>query len=295
MRISHLMAQSKITSDMSHAREVRDKAASQISSGKKITRLSDDPAGAMEALRARRELQRAEIYSVQSQDAVGWLDNYDSLLSQFSDRLMRVREVSLYGQNTGSAGPEVANALADEIVSIKTELLALANSRYTGKPLFAGAQNPASVYNASELYAGDSTPYMRNVAPGVSLAVSIPGPDVFGIDGSGTQLFQTLTILENQVRTANSAGITSSINNLDVARERIETNRISVGVKTTTVEAVRTQREVANETLSRQISLVEDADLAEASIEFNSAQTAYNATLATAARLFESSLVNYLR
>jgi flagellar hook-associated protein 3 FlgL len=101
--------------------------------------------------------------------------------------------------------------------------------------------------------------------------------------------------LENQVRTANSAGITSSINNLDVARERIETNRISVGVKTTTVEAVRTQREVANETLSRQISLVEDADLAEASIEFNSAQTAYNATLATAARLFESSLVNYLR
>jgi len=249
----------------------------------------------MEALRSRRELQRAEIYSVQSQDAVGWLDNYDSLLSQFSDRLLRVREVSLYGQNTGSAGPEVADALADEIVSIKTELLALANSRYTGKPLFAGAQNPASVYNASELYAGDSTPYMRNVAPGVSLAVSIPGPDVFGIDGSGTQLFQTLTILENQVRTANSAGITSSINNLDVARERIETNRISVGVKTTTVEAVRTQREVANETLSRQISLVEDADLAEASIEFNSAQAAYNATLATAARLFESSLVNYLR
>ena len=95
MRISHLMAQSKVTADMSHAREVRDKAASQISSGKKIARLSDDPAGAMEALRARRELQRAEIYSVQSQDAVGWIDNYDSLLSQFSDRLMRVREVSL--------------------------------------------------------------------------------------------------------------------------------------------------------------------------------------------------------
>ena len=295
MRISHLMAQSKVTADMSHAREVRDKAAAQISSGKKITRLSDDPAGAMEALRARRELQRAEIYSVQSQDAVGWLDNYDSLLSQFSDRLLRVREVSLYGQNTGSAGPDVSDALADEILNIKTELLALANSRYTGKPLFAGAQNPASVYDASELYTGDSIPYMRNVAPGISMAVSIPGPDAFGVDGSGTQLFQTLTILENQVRTANAAGITSSINNLDVARERIETNRISVGVKTTTIEAVRTQREVANETLSRQVSLVEDADLAEASIEFNSAQAAYNATLATAARLFESSLVNYLR
>lgn len=296
MRISHLMTQRQISTDMAHARTVRDAAAAQISSGKRITRLSDDPASAIDSLRARREMQRSQMFDMQAQDAQGFLDNYDGVFTQFSDRLIRARDVSLQGQNTGAGGVEIRRALSDEIAAIKTELLSLANSKYAGKPLFSGTANPNRVYDNSTLaYQGDGGHYNRNIAPGVEMPVSVTGPEAFGVDGSGTQMFEVLNDLQAQILAGNEAGITSGITALDAARERLESMRISVGVRTTTLEAIRTQRSVATETLSRQVSAAEDADLAKSAIELSSAEVAYNATLSVAARIFQTSLVDFLR
>ena len=296
MRISHLMTQRQISNDMAHARSVRNAAASQISSGKRITRLSDDPASAIDSLRARREIQRSQMYELQAQDAQGFLDNYDGIFTQFSDRLIRARDVALQGQNTGASGAEIRKALSDEISAIKTELLSLSNAKYAGKPMFAGTADPAKAYDDTTLaYQGDSGQYKRNIAPGVDLPVSVTGPEAFGSDGSGSQMFEVLDDLEAQILAGNEAGIASGILSLDVARERLESMRISVGVRTSTLEAIRTQRAVATETLTRQASAAEDADLAKSAIELSSAEVAYNATLSVAARIFQTSLVDFLR
>jgi flagellar hook-associated protein 3 FlgL len=108
-------------------------------------------------------------------------------------------------------------------------------------------------------------------------------------------MFEVLDDLEAQILAGNEAGIASGILSLDVARERLESMRISVGVRTSTLEAIRTQRAVATETLTRQASAAEDADLAKSAIELSSAEVAYNATLSVAARIFQTSLVDFLR
>ena len=127
MRITQPAAVRRIQSDMQTARANRTKASDQISSGKRITRLSDDPAAAIDALRARRELKRSEAYTRQAADADGWLTTYDTSLSTIADRLQRIRDISLQGQNTGTAGPEVRASLVQEIQGIRAELASISD------------------------------------------------------------------------------------------------------------------------------------------------------------------------
>lgn len=295
MRITSSMAQQRISTDMATARDARNKASEQVSSGKRIQRLSDDPAGAIDALRARRALQRSEAFTRQATDADGWLTTYDTSLTTVSDRLLRVRDLALQAASTGSAGPEVQSSIADEVQSIRTELLSLSSQRYLSKPVFAGTANPANAYDAAAVYQGDAGQLVRAIAPGVTVSINLTGPQVFGADASASQLFNVLGDLETQIRASSSAGITTAINNLDTARERIDTVRVQVGVKQNTVRAIQDQRVVVEDDLRKQLSQAEDEDFAKASIDLNAADLAYKATLSAAARLFQTSLVDFLR
>lgn len=295
MRITPSMAQTRVTSDMAVARDARMKASEQVSSGKRIQRLSDDPAGAIDALRARRALQRSEAFTRQATDADGWLTTYDTALTTVSDRLLRVRDLALQAASTGSAGPEVQASIADEVHSIRTEILSLSSQRYLSKPVFAGTANPANAYDAAATYQGDNGQLVRAIAAGVTIPVNLTGPQVFGPDASATQLFSALGDLETQILGSSSAGIATAINNLDVARERIDTTRVQVGVRQNTVRAIQEQRVVVEDDLRKQLSQAEDVDIAQASIDLNAADLAYKATLSVAARLFQTSLVDFLR
>ena len=127
------------------------------------------------------------------------------------------------------------------------------------------------------------------------MQVNVNGEDVFGTTASGTQVFQVLQDLETQITAGNSAGITTGIQNLDTARERIETIRIQVGVKQNTVKYIQDQRATVEMDLRTQLSNAEDADLATASIDLAAADIAYKATLSAASKLFSTSLLDFLR
>jgi flagellar hook-associated protein 3 FlgL len=280
---------------METAREARQVASQQVSSGKRITRLSDDPAAALDALRARRELQRSEAYNRQAADADGWLTTYDTSLQTVADRLIRVRELALQGASAGATGGATSVTLTEEIASIRTELASLANQRYLGKPVFAGTAEPASVYSAAFTYQGDNGQFLRTIASGVTLQVNINGPSAFGADASPTQMFAVLQDLESKITAGDSAGLATAISNLDTARERIDTLRVQVGVKQNTVKSIQDQRANVETDLRAQLSIAEDVDMAQASIDLNAADLAYKATLSAAARLFQTSLVDFLR
>lgn len=297
MRITQPMAVRRVQNDMQVARAARQKASDQVSSGKRITRLSDDPAAAIDALRARRELKRSEAYTRQAADADGWLTTYDTSLTTIADRLLRVRELALQGQNTGTAGTDVRATLVQEIQGIRAELDSIADQKYLGKPVFAGTAEPATTFSPSPAYAymGDSGAFMRTIAPGVTMQANVSGEDVFGTSASGTQIFQVLQDLETQIGLGSSAGITTALQNLDTARERVETVRVQIGVKQNTVKYLQEQRTTVEMDLRSQLSNAEDADLAQASIDLAAADVAYKATLAAASKLFSTSLLDFLR
>lgn len=295
MRVTQMMAKSTILNDMAVARQNKTNALEQVSSGKRFQRLSDDPAAALDALRTRRALQRAESYTAQSTDATGWLTTYDTSLGNMSDRMLNVRDLGLQGANTATMSADSASTLADEIDATRTEMLSVASTKYLGKPIFSGTSATTPVYDAAGAYSGDTGQFLRTVAPGVTMPVNVSGVQAFGTDGSPTQLFAALSDLATQVRNQNSPGIVTALQNLDAARNRIETARIEVGVRYNTVEQITNQRQEGLDSLKRQLSDAQDIDFEKAAIDLNGAETAYQATLAAASRIFSTNLVDYLR
>jgi flagellar hook-associated protein 3 FlgL len=110
----------------------------ELSTGKKIVDLRDDPQGASHAVRYDSYLTRLARYEKNTKFAMDHYDLQDSYLREFNDILQRVRELAVQGAN-GVYGPEESKYIAIEVNELLKELAAIANK--TGpdsKQLFAG-------------------------------------------------------------------------------------------------------------------------------------------------------------
>ncbi len=110
----------------------------QVSTGRRVLRASDDPAAVSRAERARNALQRmdADQRALASQRAT--LAQAESALGQSVDVLQSVRELMLQASN-GSLGTGDRQSIAQQVLSLREHLLALANQRdANGLALFGG-------------------------------------------------------------------------------------------------------------------------------------------------------------
>src|SRR5215218_10826679 len=114
MRVTTLMSSRATLRDLNDGLSRLTRLQSQLSSGKQITRPSDDPYGASRALSLRGELGGLDQFQRNVEDGIGWLNTSDTALGQMSDVLARVRELLVQG-GTDTAGPSSRAAIADEI------------------------------------------------------------------------------------------------------------------------------------------------------------------------------------
>ena len=68
-------------------------AQRRTTSGKAITKPSDDPSATMTALRLRSEKARTDQFTRNAQDGQAWLGTIDTTLSSMSEQVRRVREL----------------------------------------------------------------------------------------------------------------------------------------------------------------------------------------------------------
>ncbi|HET6209928.1 MAG TPA: hypothetical protein VFD94_06080, partial [Jatrophihabitans sp.] len=72
----------------------------QMSSGRQITKPSDNPTGTVTALQLRSQLSQAKQFQANSNDALGWLTTVDSAYGSISSQLEQVRTLVVQGMNT---------------------------------------------------------------------------------------------------------------------------------------------------------------------------------------------------
>ena len=98
----------------------------QLSSGKKVTKPSDDPASAAQMLSLRADQGRSDQYARNASDAPSWLNAADTTLQTASSTLRRARDLVVQGGNTATS--QIAkDALATEIDGIRSDLVAQAH------------------------------------------------------------------------------------------------------------------------------------------------------------------------
>ena len=150
-RITHTTLSRRILDDASAASTRLQATQRKLSSGRELTRPSDDPTAVARAIELRGELEGAQQGRRNVDEASGWTDVTDSALSSITEALQRARE-QIVRAGTDSAGPVARRAVAAEIRGLVETMKHSANANHGGRYVFAGTatQTPPYTVGASD-------------------------------------------------------------------------------------------------------------------------------------------------
>lgn len=265
----------------------------QISTGKRLNRPSDSPTDTVAAMRVRSSLADQKQYVRNAEDGQGWLYQADSTLQGMVDQVRRVRDLAMQGATTIVAATDAREALATEVDQLREGLLAAANTTYLGRPIFGGVTAGSAAYDASGTYSGTTGDVARVIGDGSTVVVNVDGPDVFGPDGAN--LFDELTALAASLRAGDTTAVGAALTGLDGASTRMTTVLAEVGTKESRVERALQTAQDAILDMTSSLSDLEDVDLPRATVDLQMQEVAYQAALATTAKVVQPSLLEFLR
>jgi flagellar hook-associated protein 3 FlgL len=288
----------------------------QQSSGKKLRRPSDGPSDTNVAMVYRRDLRREQQYGRNIQDAKAMLNVADSALQDSQDALVQVRSLVIQA-GSGTLSVNARASIADQIDSIRSGLITLANTTYGTRPVFAGISDmsvavlPNGTYadaSVSPAYGGiakNDAPVYRPVANGEQVQVNVPLSSAFGPAPTvppapyNGNVFQILSQLATDIRSGNAtqidAAVTTGRDAVDASRNQMAAAQGLLGARQAHVDDLVTRNSSQELDLTSMISDVEDIDLAKITIDLQTQQMAYQAALSATSRVLGTSLVDFLR
>jgi len=174
-----------------------------ISTGVRNRVPRDNPVEVSHSITYKRILFELNQFEKNIVDGISRINAVDSALGSATDILQRIRELGIQGAN-GVYTKEDRAKIAAEINELLEELVAIANSKYKGKAIFAGndtLEDPFKpVYSFSKEagkqimyrvdYYGDIGEQNREISRENILSINVPGNEVFWAET--TSLFSSV-------------------------------------------------------------------------------------------------------
>ena len=211
-RLRYMSSQNvKTASEMAHLQE-------QITTGKRITKLSDDPWATSELHQLRRDIDRQEMYTNSSDRATTILNTVEYALTSAITLTDRAKMLAVqFGNDT--YGEDQRKAGAEEILLMKDRLKEVANTDFHGRYVFAGQKYNEVPFDTSFAYQGSVGESKIDVSEVSDVTVGYVGSDVF--QGS-VDIFQVLDDLATAMDADDGSSIRTAIDDLDVALQTFE-------------------------------------------------------------------------
>jgi len=294
MRVTHIGAHQAALTRISN--RLTDYAATQeqLATGKRMRRPSDDPIGMNRALELRASMRAREQEGRNATDGQMWMDLADSKLQDVVGQLQRARELAVRGATY--VGPQEREAIAVEINQLREDIVALANGQHQGRGLFSGLSAGDAVQQIAGTwtYVGDAGEINRRVGENEVVTINVTADVAFGFT-AGKDVFTVLDDLEAALYADDTAGIETAISDVDASLQTTLGALGVIGARTNQIETAIARNADDMITLTQQLSTLEDVDIAEAVMELQLQQTAYEAALAAFARSSQTSLIDFLR
>jgi flagellar hook-associated protein 3 FlgL len=291
------MVQRNILADLNRVNERLSRTENKLSSGKDITRPSDDPAAASKALTLREGLKANQQQQRNVNDGTAWADATETALSTMTDVVQRARELVVQGASE-STDPASRTSIAKEIDQLAQSLKEQANTQFAGRFLFSGTATKTAPYaDGSDTYAGNTDAIAREIGPGVSVNVNTTADTILGSgQGAGDgKLLNTLLNIRDHLNSGDTASLQGvDLKGLDTGLDTLMTARAANGALTDRLEAAATRLSSMEELSTKQLSDTEDADMAKTLVDYSTQQSAYQAALKAGAQLVQLSLLDFL-
>jgi flagellar hook-associated protein 3 FlgL len=296
------MISRSVLSDLNEVSNKLAKTQQRMSSGKQITRASDDPYGTSRALTLRGDIEGTQQYQRNVSEAVAWQNITDAALSKMTDAVHRAREL-VVGAASDASGQVARDSAAAEIDQLIETIKGEANASYGGRYVFGGTATSTKPYAVSgaDTYAGNAATVAREIGPGVSVQINVVGQTLLG-DGQTANDGKLLDVLRDvaqhlrggTVADANTLRSTD-LQGLDANLAALTQSRATVGATTNRLEAADARLAQVEESASKLLSDVEDADMAKTLIDYSMQQNVYQSALHAGANIIQQSLLDFLR
>ena len=302
MRVTNQSLSTQLQDTLQQALRRLTDTQEQITSGKRINRLADDPFGAVRSLDVQSLAAALDQYKKNIDAGLPVLDQTDSALADVGDVLTRAKEIAVAMANGAMSAADRASA-ASEVHELSQRLLSLGNFRFDNRYLFGGFVNGAAPFTAAvggATYNGDSGVIEIQANRSTRVAINLSGDGVFqgvGVAG-GVDLFDTLGDLEtaltaNDVSSAN--GVTAQIGRLGDGLDQISAFRAQIGARIETLDTARQGLETMQLKTTEMRSNIEDVDTLKMYSDFARLQQAFQAALESSARVVQPSILDFIR
>ena len=296
MRVSDQQLFGSTAGTLTRIKEQIVRVHEQIATQQRIAKPSDDPTIFGEVVLEKSALADNEQWIRNIQFGTARVTVADKMLGEAQNLITRVRELAVQARSdTTSAQGRVT--IAQEVRQLHRQLIQLANAEVNGQPVFAGTKTDAPPF---VLGIGDAVSYQGNsesqsiaVGPNQTTQIVLPGDQVF--TGGTTNVFDGLMNLLTALEGNNGAGIEVGIGALDQMTAQFSSAQGQIGAIANRLETAQGTAQVVSEAIQKIMSSQTDTDLATALTELKLQETAYEATSQTFSRLFDLSLLKFLR
>lgn len=295
MRVTTTTMLNTFMRNLSRSNDRLERIQQQLTTGKRLSRPSDDPPAVGRALAYRGSIAAGEQYLRTIDQSLAWLNSTDSTLDSIGQLLHRARELAVQGANDTAAASQ-RDAIAGEVDQIIEQLVVFGNASLRGQRLFAGLATDTDPFTASGTpitsvtWSGDTGQMLREFDVGVTMPINVTG------DRFMPAIFDALIELRDDLLAGNSTEIGGAdLQAIDDGFDDLLIVRGEVGARTNRLENVRERQELLQVRMTELLSSVEDVDMVEAISQAALQETVYRAALQAGAKSLQESLLDYLR
>jgi flagellar hook-associated protein 3 FlgL len=278
-------------------RQSQNTALQQISTGRQVNQLSDNPAAASQVVLNHAQSNQDDqflqnISFLQSQGA-----STDSTLSSVVQAMTQAVSLAVEGAN-GTLSDANRQAVAEQVSGIRDQVLALANQTFQGNYVFAGTATSTQPFVLDPTqpdgvkYNGNTNVNSIKISSGQTISINLPGSQIF--TNPAGDVLGALNGLITALQT--NTGIDTANTKLDQAFTQLTTQRVFYGNVLQQLQSTQTFLNSDKLLAAQQENSLVGVDMATAITNLEQAGVATNAILSATNQILTTlNLLNYLK
>ncbi|MEJ2099979.1 MAG: flagellar hook-associated protein FlgL [Desulfobacterales bacterium] len=297
MRVTNNMMTDSLVRYLTTQNEALYERQTIIASQKRINKPSDDPIGTGKILDYRQSLASIEQYQTNIQGAKTRLEVTESNLDLVDDLLQLAEGIAETETDESTASRQIA---AEEVKAIYDQVLDLANSKLDGNYLFSGYQTQTAPFSRDDsftvTYWGDDGDARFIVAQNTEIAIDADGQPLFhNTAAGGISVFDAMRDLIVGLENDDTDAIYAQADLIDQGQKQIDNIRAANSPIAYQLETTENHWNNYKFKIQDLLGKEEEADITQAVVELQSIELAYQTTLATAARIIQPGLIDFLK
>ena len=271
----------------------------QLSSGLRVSTLSDDPVAAASNVLLSRSIAGIDSFVQSASTNESALQVTDSTLGEVVTEVTSALSLAVSAGNSTLSSANLS-AIGGQLASLRDSVVALANTSYLGSYLFSGSQGAkkpftvdSSTTPATVTYNGDSVTSSVTTPDGQNIQTSVPGSNIF--TAGGADLLGTLNKIVADVSAGATANLSADSSALSSALSQVSTQRSTIGSALTRLQATSGYAQTQEDNLKARQSALLSADPSAVATNLKTAEVQHQALLSVESALDQTNLFSYLK